>query len=158
MHAFGSLFHPPTAEGNVAINTGKVVLGGLAGGVVITVLDLVINGLILAEQNAAALAALNPALAENLETGAPLAGFIVIDLLFGILLVWTYAAMRPRFGPGPRTAALAGVQIWLVALLVYGAMTFMGIWTWGYLITGAIASLVMVIIGGTVGARFYTEA
>ena len=142
----------------MAIDTGKVVVGGLAGGVVIAILDFVVNGLILAEQNAAALAALNPALAENLETSAPIAGFIVIDLLFGILLVWTYAAMRPRFGPGPKTAALAGVQVWLVALLVYAAMAFMGIWTWGYLIAGAIASLVMVIIGANVGALLYKEA
>ena len=28
--------------------------------------------------------------------------WIAIDFLFGILLVWTYAAMRPRFGQARR--------------------------------------------------------
>ena len=141
----------------MAIDTGKVVVGGLAAGAVLAVLDFVVNGLILAEQNAAAMTALNPALVENMESGGTVAAFIVIDFLFGILLVWTYAAMRPRFGPGPKTAALAGVQVWLVALLLYGSMTFMGMWTWGYLISGAVAFLVIVVIAANVGAMLYKE-
>lgn len=141
----------------MAINTGKVVVGGLAGGAVLAVLDFVVNGLILAEQNAAALTALNPALVENMESGGTVAAFIVIDLLLGILLVWTYAAMRPRFGPGPKTAALAGVQVWLVALLLYGSMTFLGMWTWGYLISAAVAFLVIMVIAANVGAMLYRE-
>ena len=141
----------------MAIDTGKVVVGGLAAGAVLAVLDFVVNGLILAEQNAAAMTALNPALVENMESGVTVAAFIVIDFLFGILLVWTYAAMRPRFGPGPKTAALAGVQVWLVALLLYGSMTFMGMWTWGYLISGAVAFLVIVVIAANVGAMLYKE-
>lgn len=141
----------------MAINTGKVVVGGIAGGAVLAVLDFVVNGLVLAEQNAAALTALNPALAENMESGGPVAAFIVIDLLLGILVVWTYAAMRPRFGPGPKTAALAGVQVWLVALLLYGSMTFIGMWTWGYFISAAVAFLVIMVIAANVGAMLYKE-
>lgn len=31
--------------------------------------------------------------------------------------VWIYAAIRPRFGPGPRTAAIAGLAVWAVTAL-----------------------------------------
>ncbi len=141
----------------MAINTQKVVVGGLAGGVVLAVLDFVVNGLILANQNTAALTALNPALAENMESGGVMAAFVVIDLLFGILLIWTYAAMRPRFGAGPKTAARAGLQVWLVALLLYLAMTFMGMWAWGYFVSASIAFLVMMIVAAIVGAMLYKE-
>jgi len=142
----------------VAINTGKVVVGGLASGVVLAVLDFLVNGLIMADQNRAAMAALNPALVENMESGGAMAAYVVIDLLFGLLLVWTYAAIRPRFGAGPKTAVLAGVQIWVVGMLLYVSMTFMGMWTWGYLMSGAVAFLVMLIVAALVGGMLYKEA
>jgi hypothetical protein len=142
----------------VAINTGKVVVGGLASGVVLAVLDFLVNGLIMADQNRAAMTALNPALVENMESGGAMAAYVVIDLLFGLLLVWTYAAIRPRFGAGPKTAVLAGVQMWIVGMLLYGSMTLMGMWTWGYFLSGAVAFLVMLIVAALVGGMLYKEA
>jgi hypothetical protein len=141
----------------VAINTQKVVVGGVAAGVVLAALDFLVNGVILADQNAAALNALNPALAENMEGGSNVAAFIVLDLLFGILLTWTYAAIRPRFGPGPKTAVMAGIQVWLVALILYASMTFMGMFAWSYFVTGSVAFLVIMVVGALVGAMLYKE-
>ena len=108
-------------------------MGGLAGGVTLAVLDFVVNGLIMKNQNAAALQALNPTLA-------------------------TYAAIQPRFGAGPATAVRAGVVVWLSALLQYLAMTFMGMWAWSYFVTGAISFLVLTIVASIAGAMLYTEA
>lgn len=142
----------------MGINTGKVVTGGLAAGVVLAVLDFLVNGLLMAEQNRAAMTALNPTLAESMESGGALVAYIAIDLVFGLLLVWTYAAMRPRFGPGPKTAAIAAIQVWGVAFLMYLGMTTMGMWSWGYFVTGAVAYLVMMLVAATVGGRLYTEA
>jgi hypothetical protein len=141
----------------MAINTRKVVVGGLVGGVVLAVLDLVANGLLFADQNTAALNALNPDLAANTQGAAMAVVFVILDLLFGILLVWTYAAMRPRFGPGVKTAALAGLQVWAVAFLMYLGMTFMGMWTWGYMITGALVFLVCMLIAAFIGGMLYKE-
>ena len=141
----------------MAINTQKVVVGGLGAGVVLAVLDAVTNGWLFADQNAAALNALNPNLAANTEGSGAMIGFIVVDLLFGILLVWTYAAMRARFGAGPKTAMIAGFQIWLVALLMYIGMTMMGMWEWGYFIIGSIVSLVTILIASYVGGLLYKE-
>jgi hypothetical protein len=141
----------------MAINTGKVVVGGLVAGVVLAVLDMVTNGLIFAEQNTAALNALNPDLAANVQGAGSMVAFVAMDLLFGILLVWTYAAMRPRFGAGAKTAMIAGLQIWLVGLLLYVGMTSMGMWTWGYMITGAFVFLVSMLIAAYVGGMLYKE-
>ena len=54
------------------------------------------------------------------------APWIVIDFLFGILIVWTYAAMRPRFGPGPKTALIAGITLYLAVTTVLYGFTSMG--------------------------------
>ena len=141
----------------MGINTGKVVTGGLAAGVVLAVLDFLVNGLLMAEQNRAAMTALNPSLVESMEGGGAMVAYIVIDLVFGLLLVWTYAAMRPRFGPGPKTAVIAGFQIWGVAFLMYLSMTVMGMWGWGYFVTGALVYLVMMLVAATVGGMLYKE-
>jgi hypothetical protein len=142
----------------MAINTGKVVTGGLAAGVVLAVLDFLVNGLLLAGANRAAMTALNPTLAESMESGGTMVVFIITDLVFGLLLVWTYAAIRPRFGPGPKTAVLAGLQVWFVAFLLYFSMTTMGMWTWGYLATASVAMVVIMLIGAVVGGMLYKEA
>ncbi len=41
---------------------------------------------------------------------------ITMRLLMGLGLVWLYAAVRPRFGPGPKTAAGVGAFLWLFSL------------------------------------------
>ena len=80
---------------------------------------------------------------------------IVIDVMFflvGILVVWLYAAIRPRFGPGPGTAAMAGVAVGiLLGILVAWGMSLQLIpaTVWA---TDAIATLVIVVIGTLVGA------
>jgi len=142
----------------VAINTQKVVVGGLGAGVVLAVLDFLVNGLLLADQGAAAMAALNPDLAASLEgNNGLMVAFVAIDLLLGITIVWTYAAIRPRFGAGPRAALFAGLQVWAISMLLYAAMTAMGMWTWGYFALGALAFLVCALAAAYVGGMLYKE-
>jgi hypothetical protein len=40
--------------------------------------------------------------------------FALEALGMGIAAVWLYAALRPRFGPGPRTAVLSGLGYWVI--------------------------------------------
>ncbi|MGD8277789.1 MAG: hypothetical protein PVH00_07175 [Gemmatimonadota bacterium] len=141
----------------MAINTQKVVVGGIGAGVVLAALDYIANGLLLAEQNAAALNALNPELAAGVEGTGMMIGYIVLDLVLGMLLVWTYAAMRPRFGAGPKTATMAGLQVWLVAILMYLGMTMMGMWAWSYFFIGSVVYLVTLLIASYVGGVLYKE-
>lgn len=141
----------------MGINTQKVVTGGLVAGIVMTGLDFLVNGLLLAEQNRAAMEAINPELLANMEGTAGMVGVILIDLLMGVLLVWTYAAMRPRFGAGPKTAVIAGVQLWVAVMLMYAFMVLIGMFSWGYFVTGGIFALVMFIVSALIGGMLYKE-
>lgn len=146
-----------TQVGSTGINAGKVITGGLAAGVVLAVLDFVVNGLLMAEQNRAAVMALNPSLVESMERPSAMVAYIACDLVLGLLLVWTYAAIRPRFGPGPKTAVLAGLLIWAVASLVYFSMTMMGMWALSYFVTGVVVYLVILVVSALVGGMLYKE-
>src|SRR5437667_4515115 len=41
--------------------------------------------------------------------------FVIGGFVLGVLLVWLYAAIRPRFGPGPKTSLIAGLVLWFLA-------------------------------------------
>ena len=141
----------------MAINTQKVIVGGLAAGVVMGAIDFVVNGLLLAEQNEAALNALNPDLAANLEGGPFIAFMVVGSLLWGILVAWTYALLRPRYGEGPKTAVFAALQIWCVVTLISAFMTFVGMFTWSLFALGGVILAVELLIGASVAGYLYAE-
>jgi hypothetical protein len=141
----------------VAINIGKVIVGGLVAGLVLNIGDFVINGFVLAEEQMALLQRF------GLDVPAPtnvaaLLPWVVIDFLFGILTVWTYASIRPRFGPGASTAIVAGLIPYLGATLVLAGFTSMGLFTWSLFAKGSIAALINTAIGSVAGAWVYTEA
>ena len=139
------------------INTGKVITGGLVAGVVLNVLDFLNNYLIVGEDfraNATRLG-LDPAVAES-PTG--IATWVVIDFLMGILVVWTYAAIRPRFGPGPKTAIFAGLVPWLGISLVLFGLSQGGLIPTVLWLKMAVITLVITSVGAVAGARMYQEA
>ena len=86
----------------MAINTNKVLLGGIAAGVVLNVIDFATNTFILGARMKAETEAFKPGLSDRMMTGSAITSYIIMDLVLGILLVLTYAAIRPRFGPGVR--------------------------------------------------------
>jgi len=85
-------------ESFVAINSGKVVLGGLVAGVVANLLDYVFQGIVLRPDFETMQQRLNldPAAASN-----PVP-WIVVDFVLGFLLIISYFGFRVRWGPGPR--------------------------------------------------------
>lgn len=96
------------------INWGRVVLGGLLAGLVINIGELIINMGILGQQWKEAMAALN---VTPMSEGPATAAFVVLGFLLGIVAVAAYASVRPRFGPGPKTAITAGLLVWFLAAL-----------------------------------------
>jgi hypothetical protein len=139
-----------------SINTGKVVTGGLVAGVVANAVDFVTNNYVLAAdwQTWATAHNIDPA---ALTSGAVAGTWVVIDFLLGLLLVWTYAAMRPRFGPGIQTAFLAGLAIYLGPTLVLFGFTMMGMMTMAMFVKGSCAALVSTFGAAIVGAAIYKE-
>jgi hypothetical protein len=139
-----------------AINYGRVVVGGLVAGVVLNVLDTVNGMFIMAgefEANSARLG-LDPAL---MESPSVMTTWIVIDFLIGILLVWLYAAIRPRFGPGLKTALIAGLYFWAgVTLIIYG-FTEMGLFATSLFWKALPFQLVISLAGAAAGGWAYKE-
>jgi len=95
------------------INWARVILGGLLAGVVINAFESVLNGVIFAEEMEAAMKALGRQVG-----GGQIAMFVVWGFLVGIFAVWLYAGIRPRYGAGPKTEALAGLAVWVLGYLL----------------------------------------
>jgi hypothetical protein len=136
------------------INMRRVILGGIAAGVVINVGESILNLVVLGADMEAAMARLNlPPIG-----GQAIGVFVFMGFVVGILTTWLYAAIRPRFGPGPKTAMCAGAIVWFFAYFYSGlGMVVMGMFT-ARLMTIAVAwGLVEILVAAVVGAALYKE-
>ena len=93
----------------------RVLLGGLAATVVLNASDGILNSFILADQWAAYMQSVGKQPAFG---ATQIAGFMINGLILSVAMVWLYAAMRPRFGPGPATAVRAAMAVWVIGYLV----------------------------------------
>jgi hypothetical protein len=137
------------------INLGRVVLGGLLAGVVLNVFEFVLYEPILGEQWRAAMESLG----RTMPTGAgTIIGYVIWSFLLGIALVWFYAAMRPRFGPGPKTAVLTGLAVWFVVwFLGFGGTLLSGMFPGNLVVVTLIWEFFEVPIATLAGAWLYKE-
>ena len=136
------------------INTGRVIVGGLVAGLVLNVSEFVLNMVVVAKDMADAMARFNLPMPGGRQIGV----FVVLGFVLGIAMVWLYAAIRPRFGPGPKTAFIAGAAIWFLAYLYSGAgMAVMGFFEMKLMATTMIWGLVEVLVAINVGAYLYKE-
>ncbi|HEX2602255.1 MAG TPA: hypothetical protein VHL32_09090 [Gemmatimonadaceae bacterium] len=140
----------------MAMNIKKVVVGGIVAGVVLNVIDFISNYALAARMKAET-DAFKPGLADQMAAGSSMVSYIIMDFALGIALVWTYAAIRPRFGPGPRTAAFTAILFWLLALIFYAGYRQMGMMSPGLWWTLAVVGLVNFLIASWAGAKVYTE-
>jgi uncharacterized membrane protein YcfT len=135
------------------INLKGVIVGGLVAGLVLNVVDYVFWGVIYAKDFEAALQAIGRPPSDSL---IPL--WVVLDFLYGIALVYLYAAIRPRFGAGPGTAVRAGLIVWVVAALFHaigeGPLGFLPMRLY---VVGTIVGLIVLPLATVAGARFYRE-
>ena len=141
----------------MAINTSKVVVGGLAAGVVANIIGYVLFGMMLGPRMEAEAVAVAPALQGRGMTGGAIAWQVVSTFIIGLLLVWLYAAIRPRFGPGMKTATLAALVVWLCGFLFHMDWLLVGLMTSTTYVLASIAALVQLIASVGVGAMLYKE-
>ena len=137
------------------INVGRVVLGGLVAGLVLTILEYVLNEPILGKQWETAMAALN----QPPISGGTLAWYVVLTFILGIAVVWLYAAIRPRFGAGPKTAIITGLAVWFFIWLwsFGGQMATMDLFPIKLVWISIVWGLFEVPIATLVGAWLYKE-
>jgi hypothetical protein len=139
------------------INMSKVLVGGIVAAVVLIVIDFITYKYVFGTRMAAEMDAYHPGASTAMSVSTGIITMVVNDLITGILLVWLYAAIRPRFGPGPRTAVYAAIFVWILgALFSYGylsmGMMSSGLW-WEY----GIVWLIVLLIAGQAGAKLYSE-
>ena len=141
----------------MAINTQKVLLGGVVAGVVLNVIDFVASKYVLGARMIAEMNAFKPGFADAMTQGNGLYIGMGLGFVLGIALVWTYAAIRPRFGPGARTSAYAAILLWVVLDIAYYQFMLLGMESSGLWWTYAFIGLVNLLISGAVGAWLYSE-
>lgn len=98
------------------INYGRVLLGGLLAGLVLNIGEFVFNDFIMG-------AAMKDWLGKhNLADpgGSFIAIAVTLTFVLGIVMVLLYALMRPRLGPGPKTAIVTALIFWFAICLYSG--------------------------------------
>ena len=138
------------------INLSRVILGGILAGIVIDLFEGILNGAILASQWAEVLDGLGKTGTMSVKQ---IVAFDAWGLALGILTVGLYAAIRPRFGAGPRTGVLAGLAVWALAFAMGGATpVFLHIFPVGTMATSLVVEAVGMAIAGVAGAAVYKES
>jgi hypothetical protein len=137
------------------INTGRVILGGLVTGVIANFIEDVLNGTYLAPQWRKAMASLDrPMIGMDRVIELNLTGFVL-----GITAIWIYAAIRPRFGAGPKTGVYAALATWAIGYFVADATpALMDMFPMRITAVLLGVGLVEIIVATLAGAYFYREA
>jgi len=136
------------------INFGRVLLGGIVAGFILNIGEWLLNGVVLK---------------STMDTffkkcGLPQPGtsFLVIAVaitfVLGIVIVLGYAAIRPRFGPGPRTAIIAALFAWF-GIYLYQNVIGLGlqIAPVNAAVIALVWGLVEYIVATMIGAAIYKE-
>jgi len=137
------------------INVGRVILGGLLAGLVINVGESILNLAIAGERMELAYRELN----LQPPGGGTVGIFIVLGFVLGILVVWLYAAIRPRFGADAKTAILAGFFVWVFAWLWPGIVDgLMGLFDPDLIVFVVTWGMFEVLAAAVAGAWLYRES
>ena len=95
------------------MNPARVLLGGLAAGILLLASGVALGHGVLGPEYVRAFAS---------HRAHPVSAATVIEntavrLAYGFLVAFLYASLRPRFGPGPRTALLTAIFVWVAAFV-----------------------------------------
>src|SRR5262249_11527421 len=133
------------------INWPRVFGCGLLAGLVWIILGTAVTALL--GRNFAAL--------PNNRLAAPTPGFVllnvVLDLLEGISMLWLYAAIRPRYGAGAKTAVIAAFAWWFIVSLGDATWCSFGLFPPSTVVPLMIGTLPALILATLAGATFYKE-
>ena len=136
------------------IDKRRVLLGGLLAGLVINICEMLLYQSGFGEQWEQVMFSLN----RQPPQATAVTGMAIAMFAVGFFIIWLYAAIRPRFGKGPKTAVYAGVAVWFIYYVVgFGGTIFMDIFPAGLVLFGIIAGFVECVLAALVGGWVYTE-
>jgi hypothetical protein len=138
------------------INVGRLILGGIVAGIVGDLLDYPVDGVWLAKAWDEGFSALGHG--GGYDT-SQLVWFNVFGLVVGLVAIWIYAGIRPRFGAGVKTAIYAGIAVWILAFLVPNAafMCVSGLFSKHLTLYTTAGAFVECVAGAIAGAALYKE-
>ena len=142
------------------INYRRVLLGGFIAGIVQIAVEVIVEVLILG--NIPGIGIERERLSSLSISKEAWSSFnhiiqLLIPFLASFLMVWVYTAIRPRFGPGPRTALIASAIFlcnWLILLIYF---TNIGIFTLKVSIASFVDNLLVIPVALLAGAKVYRE-
>ncbi len=102
------------------INTGRMILGGLLAGLIMNCSEFVLHAIVLRQDGVQLVADFKQHGIVIPEDPTNLMILVGITFALGLLALWTYAAIRPRLGPGPKTAICAGLTVWAMSYFYSG--------------------------------------
>ena len=138
------------------MNVQRIIVGGVVAGILCFIGDGIVHGVLLRDRWAQVMANLGRPTMQ--EQPIHMLYYAVYDLAKALVGVWLYAAIRPRFGPGGRTAVIAAVVTWAlvipIALLGLIPSAFFGR---RFALLWSIDGLVVMVIAIVFGAWLYRE-
>lgn len=140
-------------------NWSRVVAGGLVWAAVYSIIGGIAMVLFFARELLAELELLGRPLELNRDSVFFLSVFgVVFTVAWGIATVWFYAAIRPRYGPGPKTALIAAVGVWLLSLVApLSHLAAFGIASPRFVAIDLPTEFVAIVAATLAGARAYRE-
>jgi hypothetical protein len=137
-------------------NMGRIILGGIVAGIVLDILGYIVDGILLAPQWTAGMTALGK---SGELTMNQIVSLNILGLANGIFAIWLYAAIRPRYGAGPKAALSAGLALWVAGFLLpnLGFMGVNGLFATNLTILTTAAAIVECLVAAMAGAAVYKE-
>jgi hypothetical protein len=136
------------------INVARVILGGLLAGLIMNISEYVLNTYVIAEESAAVMQRLGLPEIGTQQIGI----FVAMTFVLGIVMVFLYAGMRPRFGAGVGTAVIAALVVWVVGFMSALVDVVIGLTPANLLGVAGIWGLVETIVAAVAGAWVYKES
>jgi hypothetical protein len=132
------------------INLARVLVGGLLAGVIYNLSGFGLHYVVdLADSFAR--------FGWEPSTGSTIQ-HVAVRFGFGLISVFTYAAIRPRFGPGIKTAVIAASIIWIAAAAPFiFVLTELFVFSGWQAVTLLIWTLIEAWVATSVGAWLYQE-
>lgn len=140
------------------MNTGRILLGGLLAGLVIVAVNVAaqaaLGGRLEQETNA-----WMPGAAARMQPDG--AGIMVIGMAMkiaiGVVLVWLYAAARPRLGVGQAAAVPVAIAAWVLGAIFFSDFPLTGMMSWATYLGLEAFQLAAFVAAALTGAWAYRE-
>lgn len=137
------------------VNWGRFILGALIVAAICFVSDGFLHQRVVTEQWQAVYDALGATPPDH--SGFSMVWFLVFEAGRGFLAMYVYVLLRPRLGPGVKTATWAGVVTWIAFSLTAPAQFIpIGFFSAMLWFSVAVYQLVFTIIAAIVGAAPYS--